>query len=477
MDSCPRASLVQRTVFLLTLFVLAVAGGLAYNTADLDLWHRFAVGRQVMEQGGVARQDLYSYLPVKAAWIDHEWGSGVLFYSLYRLFGAAGLLTLKFAVLFITLLLIHATHGLLQPALRRDRIGFFFIAFMAILFGFSTTVRCQAFTFLFFALWLHLLERVRRGERRILALFPVTMIAWANLHGGFLAGIGLVVLFAAGELLSRKSIRPYLLILALVLPATLINPYGLGYWPYLIEAVTMPRPLINEWEPLNLFGAWHDALGWKLLLGMTVLGLALTRQPRDCVGLVVLSVTLLLGLRHMKHATLFAISAAVYGFGPWYATVAGRCKFTPLVSRATGAALYALLLAAGLHIIMTTPGALVVKEPVYPVRAVEFIRQNNLAGKLLVPFNWGSYCLWQLYPQCRVAIDGRYEETYPAGTYQMVTDFTYCRGDWSRVLREYPPDLVLMQSYTESYARLRAGKEWVIAYQDGTSAVLIPASQ
>ena len=125
--------------------------------------------------------------------------------------------------------------------------------------GYSA-VRAQVFTYFFFALFLYLLESARLSGnwRRLWLLVPI-QIVWCNLHGGFLAGLGLIFLYALGEALSRRPFRPYLGWFLLAGLATLINPYGLQYWSYLVLAVTMPRPEITEWVSI-VAGYQHDIL-------------------------------------------------------------------------------------------------------------------------------------------------------------------------------------------------------------------------
>ena len=57
-----------------------------------------------------------------------------------------------------------------------------------------------------------------------------------------------------GELLNRRPWKPYVLLAGLCGLVTIANPYGYHYWTYLLQAATMPRPYITEWQPVNLFG-------------------------------------------------------------------------------------------------------------------------------------------------------------------------------------------------------------------------------
>jgi len=48
----------------------------------------------------------------------------------------------------------------------------------------------------------------------------------------------------------------------------------------------------------------------------------------------------------------------------------------------------------------------------YPVSAVQFIREHELRGNLLVFFDWGEMCIWEL-SDSRVSLDGRLDTCYP----------------------------------------------------------------
>ncbi|MFN2521510.1 MAG: hypothetical protein ABR525_10775, partial [Candidatus Limnocylindria bacterium] len=69
--------------------------------------------------------------------------------------------------------------------------------------------RPQLFSLALFAAFLDTLLAVRLGgsPRRLWILPPLTVV-WANLHGGFLLGIGLVALFALEAWLRRNGRWP-----------------------------------------------------------------------------------------------------------------------------------------------------------------------------------------------------------------------------------------------------------------------------
>src|SRR3989339_2291474 len=93
-------SRLKKYTFLITIILLVQITVLAYNSADWDLWARLAVGKIFFQTGSVLQHDIFAYTPTKDIWIDHEWGSGVIFYFLSQHLGDYGLLMLKFLLTF-----------------------------------------------------------------------------------------------------------------------------------------------------------------------------------------------------------------------------------------------------------------------------------------------------------------------------------------------------------------------------------------
>ena len=182
--------------------------------------------------------------------------------------------------------------------------------------GYSA-VRAQIFTYFFFAVYLYLLETARlSGNGRWLWLLAPIQLVWCNLHGGFLAGLGLIFLYALGEALSRRPFRPYLGWFLIAGLATLINPYGLQYWSYLVQAVTMPRPEITEWVSLlkgyqQGFVGGHEFFYFLALIAVAVF-LAWWARWREITPALVLLFTLYLAVKHYRHQVFFALAFGAY---------------------------------------------------------------------------------------------------------------------------------------------------------------------
>jgi hypothetical protein len=144
----------------------------------------------------------------------------------------------------------------------------------AMLPGYIPVIRSHAFTFCFFGATLLGLEDIRAGKNWPAFVLPVVMLIWANTHGGFVAGLGAVVVYTAFAMLTRQRVKLMLLVAFSCAAATLINIYGFKFWGYLIPAILNQRPRIAEWQPLPLFE--HDAfLGFRILFVLVVVLLAM----------------------------------------------------------------------------------------------------------------------------------------------------------------------------------------------------------
>ena len=525
---------MKKHLFFLSILLIIYFLIAGHNNADWDLWARFAVGKIFFATGNILKQDIFAYTETKPIWIDHEWLSGVVFYYLVHKFGELGLCLLKFVLMFSVFLSIFKLNQLKFPEQNHYRIIYYAFFLYALLFGFLTTVQSHCFTFAFFALWMYLLELVKRGNDKLIWVFPATMIIWANLHGGFFAGLGLVFLYALGEALNRRKFAKYILILGVSTLATLINPYGIKYLPYLIEAVTMKRPFLTEWAPLDLFGPFSIAFGFKILAIFTLFALIYMLMKRrkeiNWAEILILCATFWVSLQHIMHNIFFIIASAGYITGylyqafdfytrkmsemikntiikikkgervreadgkrvqklPLAPSLEGRgwgwvIKKIPIwflnwhkIKKITNFVIYSLIILIGTLTIHFVPLKVKVDNKQFPVKAVKFIQQNNLSGNLLVLFNWGSYALWQLHPQCLVAVDGRYDGVYPESLISEVARFHYVGKNWNELMTKYHTDIILVNTDYAVYNKLIMLDDWRVVYKDETSAVFIPITK
>jgi hypothetical protein len=483
-DSSPQHLLSLKAASFL-LFILLIIHCLNTTVADLDLWGYLAFGRLFWGQRQFPYLDVFAYVPTLKPWIYHEWGTGVVFFPLYRTLGAPILQVIKLTLGLATAGMIYLTarrRGA-EPLPTALILG---CSIVGMSIGYSA-VRAQVFTYFFFAVSLYLLETARlSGQGRGLWLLVPIQLLWCNLHGGFLAGLGLIFLYAVGEALARRPFRAYLGWFLIAGLATLINPYGLEYWSYLAQAVTMPRPEITEWASLlggykQGFVGGHEFSFFLAFIAVAVF-LAWWARWREITPALVLLFTLYLAVKHYRHQVFFALAFGAYMpllLTAYFRELSTRAGFMARIQRLgrkipvlvvlllIGFFAYRIASNNPLKLEVPPDPSLVNKgEPYYPVGAIDYLEARHLSGKLLVHFNWGEYSLWRLYPRCLVAIDGRYETVYPESVHKEYFDFLMGRKDWRNFLEHYPPDLILIGIRSRVYGLLSGDPQWRQVYAD-----------
>ncbi len=474
-----RRNMIIFGLILLGLFLNA----LARSQADPDLWGYLAFGRHFWGPGGFPWKDVFSYAPTKPLWVYHEWLFGVVLHPLWEHVGPWALQALRYG------LALGAVGLTWQTARRRgaDRTAasLMLLWWCYVLASSYSPLRAGAFTYFCFALYLCLLESYRLDGKagRLTWLVPL-MAVWVNAHGGFVAGLGLIGLYFAGGLLEKRFRWPLALVGAGAGLVTLLNPYGLDYWRYLLRALSLKRVEIGEWS--SIWGAWQRGepadlyLFFLMALGAAVLLIA-WRRRWEPTKLLVLAATAYLGCRHLRHQPFFfmaMMALCATDLGALLERLRGEAWWPRLarllggrLAAGAGLVLFGLLLAKWL---LATPWAL---EPYglkngraadlhYPMRAVSYMEQKGFKGNLLPRFAWGEYLLWRLGDRIKVGMDGRYETVYDPAYSLAYFDFTQGRSKGAKFLTAHPHKMALFPPDSPAARALAKRPDWVRLYQD-----------
>ncbi len=436
---------VQGLIALLGVFALVTV--LAFhNVTDGDLWAKLALGSALWNTGHLLRHDPFAFTPVLPQYIDHEWGAGSVFFAFLRWFGPSSLIMLRMA-LALGLLALSFRVGQRQGCDTNILLLLAFPASACILTGYIPVARSHVFTFFLFAATLYCLEEWRHGRLWPAATLPVLMLIWTNLHGGFVVGLGAIFVYTAASVIARDRALPMAIVGLACLAVTLINPYGLDFWRYLIPALLHPRLRILEWRPLPPL-ARDDFWGFRLLFVLTVIALVVGWkhvQKKNWPCLAVLTVMAFMGWRSRRHGPFLGAAALAYA-GPYFqAAWAKRFNLLPL----TGF-LYAGI-AFWVALRLLPDASLYPISPIGedPVREVDILALAGAKGNAATPFGWGSYISWRLYPNIKISMDGRYETTFPESTFDLNNAFYDQQGDWFKLCRDYKVDYVILDLQSE----------------------------
>lgn len=470
-----RVLAVLRQAWAQSLAVIIVLAELStiHAPVDSDIFARAAVGRLVELTGAPPQVDPFAFSPKLDRWIDHEWLSGVIFYPVTQWGGDLGLLLFMLGLMVATVFVANSA----QRTLARHRGAVFpwlFLTMVAALDIWAYVVRSRAFTFLLMAALFWVIARWRVGQKRWLWLVPPMFVLWANLHGGFLAGLGLLgVATLAGLVERRRDALPLVWCLGASTAATLLNPYGVDYWLYVVHAVGMERPGVLEWTAPGL-GSWRTFVG-SFLIAVFVAGnwKAEKKAPLQAWALLITTILATLSARRFFNTFLLTLlvfgtdSVAAFGLalrhrlGGWWE--AGRRVLGVLALGALGV----IAFHTAFNVLGIARSGLDYGD--YPVDAIRWLETRGEGGDLLVHFNYGSYALWRLYPRYLVSVDGRYEEVYPQSTVDLSHDaLDPDAPGHAEALRRLDPDYAIIA--VASAGDFGAG--WGVVHRDDRFAVM-----
>ena len=505
--SAPTHSVLRRA-FIFCVLCFAVFR-FSDSTVDTDLWGHVLFGEEFLQTHHLARSEPYSWTAPGHRWINHEIIAEAALGLAHRALGGPGLLLLKTTVGLLTFLIAVAMAaerggGTAQSSgelrLRSGTVAWAFGALAVVEISYGFAARPQIFTALAVVLEFWLLKQIHAGHWRWAFALPPLFVLWINTHGGVLAGMMVLFVAAAGTTAQPVACnivpRPLRARLALeAAPGTALwlwlsfaasglalfaNPYGVELVRWLIGSVQWLRPEIGEWDPPRP-GSGHTA--FFLCAAVAAAGVLCSRRPIALWEFVSASVIGFMAFRSMRHTPLFCLAALTFA-PPHLASAFERlsglfARWTALCRRPilqTILTALMVLVTSGILFATFAPRkgrawTMEISRQQYPVAAVEFIKQHGLQGNLLVFFDWGEECLWEL-PDSRVSIDGRLDTCYPRAVIAAQLKFYNAEPFDPTALDLNRADFALLPSDMASAVQFGQRGGWQAVYFDERALVL-----
>ncbi len=430
--------------------------------------------------------------------VQWEWLTQVVYALAYRLGGLNGVVTVTSLMMATTLLALYSVlrrHGATPlPAVGLTLLG-------TVLVAMAWTARAQVFSLLFMLWWAEWLWRYwRSGAAWRLWLFPAATALWVNFHAGWLGGIvllGVAVALAWLTPSARRLASPLGLAAALTgsLLATLLNPWGIGYWQHLL--IFTFNPMIAKYTQEYQSPDFHLPALWvylALIFGLVAVWLLAVRAGRriEPLALAICGVWTALAFVYVRFVPIWPLVCLPYlvdalppvagTSGDDAATVgeqqsagqsqewrsrlwAGtRRKWLALGAVSRRAAQVERLVGRGVWPTLAVVIALLLvlnggrapgrAAPIlnaqwdahaFPVVAAQRLRTSGLPdGRGYNPYEWGGY-LDEALPAYHVFIDSRsdvYSQRFLAD-YMTITDVA---PGWDTLLAHYDVQWALLQS-------------------------------
>lgn len=477
-------------------------------------WH-IRNGEQIAATKSVPRTDDFSYTHRGAPWYAWEWLADLTLAEIHRQAGLNGIVVwanLTFALTFTLMF---------RAMLRRNGNIFVCLLFTA-LAGFASAVhwlaRPHLFTLLLMLIWFLLVERIQErglgtGSWSSLAwVLPPCALAWANLHGGFVVGIILLMIHAIGNFLSsltetEKALRKrcrwlagrFTFIALLCLLVTLINPYGYELHLHILDSYVHSQYLVDritEFASPNFHTVVVRFFEVILLCTIVLLGVSYRRLSFIESGLLIFWTHMaLFSVRHVPLYTLIVVPLVVnhlchyleqvqrdQKFQGWIGQLVGQfSRYSNSMSRFENqfkGLLYPVGVGALLLFVCLNRGFLGgaqvldarFDEEQFPVKAAKFIEAENLRGNLFTTDYWGGYFIYRFYPRHRVFFDGR-SDMYGRDFIKEYQTLTNLEHSWKDVLIKYKISWIVLPVNYGLATALKERDDWRIIYDDHQSII------
>jgi len=439
---------------------------------DADYWWHLTTGRLILESGSVPTVDPFSFA-YDGPWVAHEWLGEVLIAVLVDAAGypvtAAVFGVATAASLLIPARALHGRGVSVRALVPWIVIGTYALASFA-------TVRPQIASWLLLSVLLVLLMGLRAEDRYRPWLVLPLMLAWANLHGLYAIGLGVIGVYVGFTMIGRTALSPRrwtalgMLVGSVAASAlTPAGPAGLLYPLRYLRQDDWGTAFIAEWQPADFTDPrqWGVAL---LVIAVLVLGRRSTSAWLTAVAIVGI-VLALIAVRNAPLAVVMTMPMLATAFNAWV----GLPKVTT-ARRAGQRRILELGVAAVVivGILVVLPRAATGREETtFPVAAFDALEEVDSDARTFVDYDWGGYAIHRLHANDgSVFIDGR-SDMYPREIFE---DYLAIRGaedGWEELAGSYGIQVILLPPDAPLVAEAEASG-WCSAHRDDDAALLRP---
>jgi hypothetical protein len=522
------------------LIFLALFASLVFTPLSVRLlgdagigWH-IRTGQQILATHSIPRVDPFSSTMAGKPWYAWEWLYDAMVGRLAETLGLNG-------VVWLTAIVIAAVFAATFRLLLRRGMNLFLAVFLMLLALSASTIhflaRPHVVSWLFALLCWAILDSSESAAfsppgsandltRRTLSpsaklwTLPLFVIAWVNLHGGFLIAFVLLAIFwmsalwtwlradssrieaALEKIAARRRVIDLTLVGLLSAVASLINPYGWRLYAhiygYLSNRFLMDH--IDEFRSPDFHGVAQRCFLVLLLIALAALalrerrlrlsglltvlfaaysGLYATRNlPVSSVLLVMVIGPLLvcdrdgIGLFGRELSGFSAIRSRLLQFSERMSAM--ECSLRGHLWPAIAIVATFFLAANGGRL-----GSQALMDAHFspermPVAAVDFLAHASTPGPILSVDYWGGYLIYRLSPNTQVVLDDRHD-LYGAAFLKSYLKAIHAEPGWEGFLREHSPGCVLLPKDAALAAVLPLTGRWKPVYSDDVAVVFLPA--
>jgi hypothetical protein len=503
----------QLLLFFLFLMLLSYS---FHTISDLDIWFHLKTGEWIIQHYQVPKTSLFSFPTENHPWHDIYWLFQVLIFLIYKISGINGLIFFKISILYFSFFFLLKIRDKEKSIDYTIPVASLILAILVSNERFI--IRPELMSYLFFAIFFYILYSYKYHKTRYIYLLPILNIIWVNMHGLYVMGLVLMLAYLFGELFMWKVPMPFSLDDSYVLKGkrylTIVYVFFILFLssiinPYTSETILMPLELFKGLKgithqlgtpgipelvpPLseNLLFPTQVVFYYKILIILSAFSFLLNIRKINITHLLIYAVFLYISLKARRNISYFAIIAApimslnIISFISdirYHFERKGRVwkysKVPVSVFQIT------LILTVILYIYDVTTDRYYIRDRsnkrfglgistiTFPVKAVDFIQENDIRGNMFNNTSVGDYLIWRCYPKRKTFLDGRmdFSERYLFH----YTDPVF----WNSIVNAYNINYAFIghgwsPNMRPLIKKLFNSNEWILVYFDDIAAVFV----
>ncbi|MEA2112988.1 MAG: hypothetical protein U9P50_03425 [Patescibacteria group bacterium] len=403
-------------------------------TADLG---RFIKNGEQIFQGnfwGVLNTNFYSFTHTQYPFLNHHWGTGVIFYFIH---GIGGFTLLHLFSIFLAIF----TFLILFKVAKKEA-GLVVATILSIalipLMAYRKEIRPEVLSCLFSASFIYILWLYRNKEISIrwLWFLPILEILWVNLHIYFFLGPVIIGAFLLEKIIfylkgQKSFLKPLTIVFSATFLASFVNPFGWKnvFYPFRIYEgrgyLVLEEQSIWFLEKLNINNP--SFLLFEFILGLLILSfvwiLIKKRKKFPLVNLFLATGFTFMACWSIRNITLFSFMSLPI-FAKNIKIIWPCLSFETLNKRILAVSIaltvvFLIFISYGRYLPINNINDFGLGLDNRQNKTISFFQENNLKGPIFNNYDIGGYLIYNLFPQEKVFVDNR-PETYPIDFFQDV---------------------------------------------------------
>ncbi|HEY9789753.1 MAG TPA: hypothetical protein V6D22_05105 [Candidatus Obscuribacterales bacterium] len=483
---------------------------------DGDICRHLLTGLYFFQHHTLPATNYICAITPDSAWMTNSFAADVLYAGAYQLFGLNGVVALAS---FVIALAFTASYQIARVRGLGPMIGLLLLCLAAAISSMHWLARPHVLTWLLFIIYYYVVfvSNMKVGAR-CLTLAVITLV-WANTHGSFYLGIGMLVCKLIGDLLQPKSglspagtkesgLSPAATIaripdsfvwnigvLVATLAAAALNTHGgANFLLYIFQFLGSAAVANSEWRNID-FSLGTPVWCFIALILITVAIVVYSpRRPRlaEFGFALALFAYSLYAMRIMPYFALLALPAMapqwsalresmlqsnskelpLRSFKAFIAADARAEKQEPDSSKVVAIWCVAALAVLACFFAMPQFKLTDFDPEKLPVACTDYIKTKNLSGLGFTQDDWAAYLYWKTGE--RIFIDD-YTDLYPP---QLVHDYTrlyFTYPDWQSVIKKYNFQYILLPRGLPLAQLIAGDSNWKKVCEDPASMLFVPA--